>query len=87
VWEFDNGPDRWLFTNKLEGYEIPNRMAPNTAANFLLTGLALVAMNLKIGRWFRAAEFFALCAALVSLLAIIGYAYSSVSSRPSVSRC
>ncbi|MCM2369090.1 response regulator [Aporhodopirellula aestuarii] len=79
LWQFDHGPDRWLFSAKLESYAIPNRMAPNTAASFLLTGLALMTLNLKFAQICRPAEWLALGSALVSLLAIIGYAYSSVS--------
>ncbi|GAA5504949.1 response regulator [Novipirellula caenicola] len=75
---FDWGPDRWLFPKKLDAYEIPNRMAPNTALNFLLTGLALVFANLPWQRRSLATESLTLAAALVSLLAIVGYAYSSV---------
>ncbi|EMI20970.1 two-component hybrid sensor and regulator [Rhodopirellula maiorica SM1] len=75
---FDWGPDRWLFPAKLDAYEIPNRMAPNTALNFLFCGLALVFANLR-WRWRSLpTEVFTLAAALVSLLAIVGYAYSSV---------
>tara|TARA_R110002073_G_scaffold133122_14_gene280244 strand:+ start:178 stop:3087 length:2910 start_codon:yes stop_codon:yes gene_type:complete len=75
---FDVGPDRWLFPAKLDAYEIPNRMAPNTALNFLLTGLALVFVNLRWRSRYLFSETFTLAAALVSLLAIVGYAYSSV---------
>lgn len=77
-WDIDWGPDRWLFPSKLDAYEIPNRMAPNTALNFLLCGLALVLLDVR-WRWrARLAEILTLAAALVALLAIVGYAYSSV---------
>ncbi|TWU17216.1 Signal transduction histidine-protein kinase BarA [Novipirellula galeiformis] len=77
--DFDWGPDRWLFPTKLDAYEIPNRMAPNTALNLLLCGLAIVFTNL-LGRWrHHVTEGLTLSAAFVSLLAIVGYAYSSVS--------
>ncbi|MGV3485022.1 MAG: response regulator, partial [Planctomycetaceae bacterium] len=75
---FDIGPDRWLFPDKLGAYDIPNRMAPNTALNFVLSGLALAGLNWTWRNGFRPSEAFALLASLVSLLAIIGYAYSSV---------
>ncbi|MFG0262317.1 MAG: ATP-binding protein, partial [Novipirellula sp. JB048] len=77
--DFDVGPDQWLFSAKLEAYEIPNRMAPNTALNLLLCGLALILVNLPWRRRYRLSEPLTLAAAFVSLLAIIGYAYSSVS--------
>ena len=79
VWSFDSGPDRWLFPAKLAAYPIPNRMAPNTALNFLLCGSALALLDCRWPRRVRAAEILTLVAALVSLLAIIGYAYSSLS--------
>ncbi len=75
----DSGPDRWLFPAKLAAYRIPNRMAPNTALNFLLCGSALALLDLRWPRRVRTAEILTLAAALVSLLAIIGYAYSSLS--------
>ncbi len=79
AWGFDIGPDRWLFPTKLAAYPIPNRMAPNTALNFLLCGTALALLDCRWPRRVRAAEILTLAAALVSLLAIIGYAYSSLS--------
>ncbi len=78
-WGWDEGPDRWLFRLGLEDYEIPNRMAPNTAVSFLLSGLALLLLDVRIGARFRPADCFALLAILISLLAIIGYSYSAVS--------
>lgn len=79
VWGLDIGPDRWLFPAKLAAYPIPNRMAPNTALNFLLCGSALALLDCRWPRRVRIAEVLTLAAALVSLLAIIGYAYSSLS--------
>jgi signal transduction histidine kinase/DNA-binding response OmpR family regulator len=76
---WDYGPDQWLFPRKLAAYEIPNRMAPNTAVCFLLCGLALLSLDARLRRVFRPAEICALVAAWIALLAIIGYAYSSVS--------
>ncbi len=76
-WDF--GPDQWLFSQKLAAYDIPNRMAPNTAVSFLLVGLALLLLDVNVGRAFRPAEVLALAAALIALLAMIGYAYSTVS--------
>ncbi len=77
-WGFDAGPDRWLFPDKLADYTIPNRMAPNTALNFLFCGLALMLLDVR-WRWrAQLSEILTLAAALVALLAIVGYAYSSV---------
>jgi signal transduction histidine kinase/DNA-binding response OmpR family regulator/HPt (histidine-containing phosphotransfer) domain-containing protein len=79
AFDWDLGPDRWLFSQGLEAYKIPNRMAPNTAASFLLIGLALLWLDTKIRQTFRPAEYLAITAAFVALLAIIGYAYSVLS--------
>jgi PAS domain S-box-containing protein len=52
----------------------PGRMASSTAANFLLTGLALRALDLKV-RGQRPAEGLALIVGFISTLALMGYAY------------
>ena len=75
--DWDFGPDGMLFSEKLAAYDIPNRMAPNTAVNFLLIGLALLLLDVRIRRVVRPAEPLALAVALIALLAIIGYAYSA----------
>ena len=73
---WDVGPDRWLFSNALEAYEIPNRMAPNTAACFLLIGLSLALIDWTMPyRQVRVTEYLALACSAVALLAIVGYAY------------
>jgi signal transduction histidine kinase/DNA-binding response OmpR family regulator len=75
-WDF--GPDRLLFAASLEMYSPPNRMAPNTALNFLFMGTALLLLNGQPRRGVRASEVLALAAALISLLTIIGYTYAAV---------
>ncbi|WP_164103624.1 hybrid sensor histidine kinase/response regulator [Candidatus Laterigemmans baculatus] len=72
-WDF--GPDRWLFWNQIEDYPIPNRMAPNTALDFLLVGLALRFLDLRVPRVGWPAEFCGIAAMLTSLLVILGYSY------------
>jgi signal transduction histidine kinase/CheY-like chemotaxis protein len=76
---WDHGPDRWLFPERLEQYATPNRMAPNTAACFLLCGLALAVLDVKLARKVCPSEFLSLAAALIALLAIIGHTYSALS--------
>lgn len=75
---WDIGPDRWLFTSELAEYEIANRMAPNTAAALLALGLALLLVDAETRRGHRPAEYLALASAVIGLLAVIGYVYSSV---------
>ncbi len=77
-WDFEVTIDRWLFTEKLEAYDVHNRMAPNTALNFLLCGMSLVFLDCQKSWRVRPSEVFAIAGALVSLLAIVGYAYSAV---------
>ena len=78
---WDGGPDRLLFADKL-GREAPssghpNRMAPNTAAAMLLVGLALIGIGRGPDWALLSAQTLALMTALISLLAIVGYAYSA----------
>jgi signal transduction histidine kinase len=76
-WEF--GVDQLLFPEKLELEAklvgIPNRMAPNTALNFLLVGcsLFLIDWRTRSGRW--PAQYFAAVGMVATLLAVIGYGY------------
>ncbi|NLY02577.1 MAG: response regulator [Rhodopirellula sp.] len=74
---FDEGTDRMLFARQLAEYEIPNRMAPNTALNFLLMGLALLLLDVPSRRGPWPAEYLALTGALGALLVVIGYAYGA----------
>ena len=72
---WDHSWDRLVFHDKLGD----NRIAPNTAINFLLTGLSLYLLNLpvRIGR--RIAQSLALAAAFICLLTVLGYAYREAS--------
>ena len=76
---WDLGIDQLLFREKLESEAAvtgtPNRMAPNTALNFLLLGCALLLLDRRTrrGRW--PAQYLALVVTLVSLFAVIGYVY------------
>ena len=72
--------DQWLFAAKLETGGIigfPNRMAPNTALNFLLAGSALLLLGVKTRRGAYLAQLLAIAVALTSLLAVIGYVFNS----------
>lgn len=73
---WDAGWDRWLFADRLEvAGQAPNRIAPNTALNFCLVGLALLFLDSGTRPGRRPTEFLALVTGLTSLLAIMGYAY------------
>ena len=81
---WDGGPDQLLFREDLEREALrlgqPNRMSPNTAAAFVLVGLALALLDVRDPRrGIRPAQLLALAAGLIALLALIGYAYSATS--------
>ncbi|MDQ3494191.1 MAG: ATP-binding protein [Pseudomonadota bacterium] len=71
------GVDQWLFANRLgsAGTALPNRMAPNTAMNFVLLGLALLALDVTTRRGRRPSELLASGVFLVAMLALMGYVY------------
>jgi signal transduction histidine kinase/ActR/RegA family two-component response regulator len=69
------GLDRILFRSKLEDYVPPNRMAPNTALNFLCAGLALALIDVGGAAARRPTKWLALVPLLFSFLALIGYVY------------
>lgn len=48
-WGLDFDIDQWLFPRKLAAYTPINRMAPNTAAAFVVIGLALLLVDWEIG--------------------------------------
>jgi signal transduction histidine kinase/CheY-like chemotaxis protein len=67
---WEHGVDRLLFRDRLG----TNRMAPNTALGFLLAGGALLLLDVE-DRGRRPGQLLALAAGLLSLLAVLGYAY------------
>jgi PAS domain S-box-containing protein len=70
---WDLGVDQWLFRAELDvGPVGPNRIAPNTALNFVLLGCALLALHSRSAL----ATVFTLVSGFESLLVIIGYLYS-----------
>ncbi len=55
----------------------PNRMAFSAALNLFLAGLALVLIDVKTIRNYRPAQILAIIGGLISLLALMGYAYGA----------
>ncbi len=76
---WDCGLDLMLFQDKLLTYSRSPRMAPNSALNFVLIGLALLCFNITLRRGLRPSEWLVLAAALIALLTIDGYAYKALS--------
>ena len=68
--------DQWLFSRELAtaGTTLPNRMAPNTAFNFLLAGMALLLLDVEIGGH-RPSELLSVVSGISGLLALVGYIY------------
>ncbi|HEV3408718.1 MAG TPA: PAS domain-containing protein, partial [Chthoniobacterales bacterium] len=80
TWGWDIGVDRLLFASQLAtgGFNhTPNQMAPNTALNFLLVGIALLLLNFRGRGAHCTAESLGAIAAFGGLFALIGYAYGS----------
>jgi len=69
--------DHLLFRRKLElpGLYPPNEMAPNTALDFLLCGLALLCFEKDHRQTFCPSQLFIVPAALIAVLALFGYSY------------
>jgi PAS domain S-box-containing protein len=74
--------DEWLFASKLATADepMPNRMAPNTAFNFVLVGLSLLTLDLSTTR-FSPSQAFALLTGFAALLPVTGYVYGVQSFR------
>jgi signal transduction histidine kinase len=72
--------DRVLFANWLGTDELieAGGMAPNTAFNFLLCGLALLLLDVEVRGGLRPGQVMALFAGLIGLLAVVGYSYRMV---------
>ena len=68
--------DSWLFASKLvhPSDSLPNAMAPNTALNFLVTGVALFGLSFPVSRLW-ATQACAIFVCFGALLPITGYAY------------
>ena len=69
--------DRLFFADKLfeADRNIPNRMAPNTAFCFVLTGLAMLLIEVETPKGQSVAQFFCVPVILVALLSLYGYIY------------
>jgi signal transduction histidine kinase len=70
--------DRLLFASRLgaSGMLPASEMAPNTAIDFVLCGIALIMMDVELKDGSRPAQGLTLIAGLIALLALIGYSYS-----------
>jgi signal transduction histidine kinase len=76
---WEAGLDRVLFSGQLaEGpAEKPNRMAPNTALGFALTGLGVLMLGSGRRAAIVSAQYLSLLLGFIALLAVTGYAYGA----------
>jgi PAS domain S-box-containing protein len=74
---WDSPVDQFLFPGKLAVSAVngPNRMAPNTALNFLLIGLALLSLDVRTWKGRYPAQFLSLVVGALALLALTGYIF------------
>ncbi|HEX6590123.1 MAG TPA: ATP-binding protein [Longimicrobiales bacterium] len=77
VFGWDSDIDALLYRDLVERTVPPDRMAENTALNFLLLGPALVALRVRGHAGWKAAQWLVLPVALTSLLVVIGYLYQA----------
>lgn len=77
LFDVSGGMDQWFFYEKLEHETtgIRNRMAPNTAFNFILSGMALFFLSSDKEKIYKGAQILTLLTAFISLLSCIGYIY------------
>jgi signal transduction histidine kinase/CheY-like chemotaxis protein/HPt (histidine-containing phosphotransfer) domain-containing protein len=74
---FDPGVDSLLFRGRLFEAQLgmPNRIAPNAAANMVLCGAGVLLIAARRPAARLTGQFLALAAALLSLLGLVGYIY------------
>lgn len=70
--------DQALFTNEIvHDRGVPNQIAPNTALNFLVGGIALWLLNSPRSRFSRWAQNLSIILLFISLAPLVGYVYGA----------
>ena len=77
VFGFDTGMDAWLFHDKVAQVPNGNPIAPNTALNMLIEGLALLLLDVETRRGHRPAQYLALTTFFIAGLTVVGYAFGA----------
>jgi PAS domain S-box-containing protein len=67
----------WIEDHRLTGGLNPNQIAPNAALNFLACGLALLLLDVEVGKSRRPAQYFIVLVCCVSWLSLVGYFYNA----------
>lgn len=78
LYDFSIQPDMLLFPEKIKATVIngrPNYMAPNTALCLILTGIALLLLQVQIRTRILPTQFISLLVAFMGILSILGYIY------------
>lgn len=78
IWNLDTQIDTLLFNHKLQRDifgNISNRMAPNTAANFIFTGAALLLQKNGSSRYQKLPQGLAIIIASLGFFSLLGYLY------------
>ncbi|NOT52115.1 MAG: PAS domain S-box protein [Chitinophagaceae bacterium] len=76
---YETGIDQLLFADKLENEKLTghsNQMAPNTAFNFMLLGIALLTYRIN-RKWNKLSDILTLLVAFSAFLSLIGYMYNA----------
>lgn len=75
--DWNLGIDQLLFREEAGavGTTHPGRMAPNTALNFIIIGMALVLIDMRNRKGYRPAQYLMLFSGVISLAALLGYVY------------
>ena len=77
---FDLGIDDWLYKSKIVKeliYNTPNKIAPNSALNFIFIGTSLLLVNSRGKKNIYISNFLIFLTAFISLLSIVGYTYGA----------
>lgn len=69
----DSGVDYVLFRSRMGLAAVPNHMAPNTAACFVLFGISLLSIHVPEGPFGRPSVFTALPGLIIACCAVLGY--------------
>ena len=75
-WDFPM--DQWLFPETISAARIPSRIPIRTAINLFLSGGALLLLDTRIRGRLRPAEVLCAIAAIIALLAMLGYSYGLI---------
>lgn len=77
IFKCDLGIDQFLFKEEVPAVltMYPGRMALNTAVNFIVIGVALLMLDVRVKGGYFAAQILALIEGAIALMALLGYLY------------